>query len=84
MSKKDIFIDYFENVKHLSRKQDSRSAKYTIFIYNDKKNLYIGNNGAIRVGKSTSESISVTDIWGPKIITFMETYKKQQSNHQLS
>jgi len=76
MARKDIFIQYFRDIKKLPLKLNQRSSKYVVFIYSDREYIFIGKSGAIRVGKTISDSISMTDLWGPKILKIMEKYNE--------
>lgn len=76
IARRDIFIQYFKDVKKLPLKWGHRSSKYIVFVNFDGQYIFIGKSGAIRVGKTISDSVSMTDLWGPRILKIMEKYNK--------
>lgn len=50
-------------------KQQTRSQRYAVYQKDGEKNYYIGDNGALRVGSSTTNSIPASDVFKELIIT---------------
>jgi hypothetical protein len=58
VKKRDMVIKYFEHFGYT--KIESRSKKYLTYGRVGRPNVYIGENGTIRIGNTVTESIAVT------------------------
>lgn len=75
MTKQEKAVLYFEQILRLPRgKQTSR--KYIIFDRPDGLRYYIGKSGAIRIGKTLADSVSITDMRLPEIEQEVNEYLK--------
>lgn len=55
---KELIVRYFE-LKGFIKDKTARSSKYDTYTKGDKK-YYIGKNGAVKTGRTVSDSLSVT------------------------
>jgi len=65
---------YFEKMLGYPRGKQT-SSKYTAFMRPDGKYYFVGQSGAIRVGKNVSTSVSVTDSLRSRIIREVDAYR---------
>jgi len=56
---------------------EGKSRKYLIFEHPAGKYYYVGKKGAIRVGKSISDTVSITDFRLPQIEKEVDEYLRK-------
>lgn len=61
MRKSDLLAAYF--TKRGLREVNGRTQKYRVFARPDGKFWFIGKNGALRFGRTVSDSISLSPKW---------------------
>ena len=77
MTRKDVMVYYFVIMKNGGIVKET--AKYTVIdgIYKN-RNVYVGNKGAVRIGRTITDSISITDTFNFEIMFDMvEKHRKR-------
>ena len=77
MTRKDVMVYYYVVMKNGGIVKET--SKYTVIdgIYKN-RNVYVGNKGAVRIGRTITDSISITDTFNFEIMFDMvEKHRKR-------